>query len=103
VSTALTLEAGTYQLTAKHYENNLLEYYTEENITVAGSGEYTLDLIMLPAIDEERAENSDTMFWPAIPFVIILSVALSLIILVRVIRRRETLKAKNVIVLENSR
>ncbi|MCW7076069.1 MAG: hypothetical protein OCU18_02100 [Candidatus Syntrophoarchaeum sp.] len=49
----LNVPEGSYHLTAKHYENNLLEYYTEENITVAGGGDYTLDLIMLPAIEDE--------------------------------------------------
>ena len=115
----LNIPSGTYHLTAKHYENNLLLHFTEENITVAGGGEYTLDLIMLPAIedeflfdepdisdlgdlieDEEGAENSDKTAWLVIPFVLFFIVALSLVLLVRLIRRRETSKGEDVEVVD---
>ena len=82
----LNVPEGSYHLTAKHYENNLLEYYTEENITVAGGGDYTLDLIMLPAIEDEflfdepdlsdfddvliEDESQENQIWLIVPAVI---------------------------------
>ncbi|RLG34503.1 hypothetical protein DRN98_02435 [Methanosarcinales archaeon] len=82
----LNVPEGSYHLTAKHYENNLLEYYTEENITVAGGGDYTLDLIMLPAIEDEflfdepdlsdfddvliEDESQENQIWLMVPAVI---------------------------------
>ncbi|MHC1595390.1 MAG: peptidase associated/transthyretin-like domain-containing protein, partial [Candidatus Syntropharchaeales archaeon] len=82
----LNVPEGSYHLTAKHYENNQLEYYTEENITVAGGGDYTLDLIMLPAIEDEflfdepdlsdfddvliEDESQENQIWLMVPAVI---------------------------------
>ncbi|HEC56585.1 MAG TPA: hypothetical protein ENI32_01675 [Candidatus Syntrophoarchaeum butanivorans] len=49
----LSLPPGTYHLIARHYENNVLEYQAEENITVRDGGDYRLDIIMLPAIEDD--------------------------------------------------
>jgi len=37
----------------------MLKYYAEENVTVGDEGNFTMDLIMLPALDEERLFETD--------------------------------------------
>jgi uncharacterized membrane protein len=53
-SYSLELPVGSYQITARYYRYGVLEYYAEENISVVGDGVFILDLIMLPALEEER-------------------------------------------------
>ena len=43
------LPPGSYRIEAKHV---YLDYYTSENITIKEDGIYTLDLILVPEIDE---------------------------------------------------
>lgn len=51
---SFNLPAGTYQIRATYYVDETLVYYTEENITVPKEGNFVLDLIMLPVIEEGR-------------------------------------------------
>lgn len=51
---SLELPVGSYQITARFYRYGVLEYYAEENISVVDDGVFVLDLIMLPALEEER-------------------------------------------------
>ncbi len=37
---------------AEYYRGNLLEYYSEEEITIVGDGDFVLDLLMFPPIEE---------------------------------------------------
>lgn len=60
-SYSLILPVGDYHITAKYYRYGVLEYYAEENITVAGDGNFVLDLIMLPALEEERLVPPETL------------------------------------------
>jgi len=53
------LPPGNYLIQARYYENNVLTLYTEENITIIEEGDYVLDLIMLPAVDEEIMDIPD--------------------------------------------
>lgn len=50
---SFNLPTGSYVLKAKYFKNGILEYYCEENITITREGDYTLDLLMLPAPFEE--------------------------------------------------
>ncbi|HDH28521.1 MAG TPA: winged helix-turn-helix transcriptional regulator [Euryarchaeota archaeon] len=52
---------GTYTIEAKYYRNNLLEYHTTEEVTTAGDGEFTLDLIMFPALEVEEFFESENL------------------------------------------
>ena len=51
---------GKYTIESKYFKNNLLEYHTIENLTIAGEGDFILDIIMFPALDvEEFFESED--------------------------------------------
>jgi uncharacterized membrane protein len=52
-SYSFDLPEGTYTIRAAYYQENLLEYYAEENITIVGDGDFVLDLLMFPPIEEE--------------------------------------------------
>ena len=47
------LPEGAYTIRAEYYQDNLLEYCAEEEIVIAGDGEFVLDLLMFPSIEEE--------------------------------------------------
>lgn len=47
------LPEGGYTIRAEYYQNNVLEYCAEENITIHSDGEFVLDLLMFPPIEEE--------------------------------------------------
>ncbi len=47
------LPEGGYTIRAEYYQNNVLEYCAEENITILRDGEFVLDLLMFPPIEEE--------------------------------------------------
>ena len=46
------LPEGSYMIRAEYYRGNLLEYYSEEEITIVGDGDFVLDLLMFPPIEE---------------------------------------------------
>ncbi len=52
-SYSIGLPEGDYQISARYYLYGMLKYYAEENVTVGDEGNFTMDLIMLPALDEE--------------------------------------------------
>lgn len=58
---SVDLPVGSYQIIAKYYRYGVLEYYAEENITVVDDGNFVLDLIMLPALEEERLFPPETV------------------------------------------
>ena len=45
---------GFYEVKAQHYDRGLLVSSTSENITVKDSGDYILDLVLFPIINEEE-------------------------------------------------
>ncbi len=46
------LPEGSYRIRAEYYRGNLLEYCAEEEITIVGEGDFVLDLLMFPPIEE---------------------------------------------------
>ncbi len=46
------LPEGSYTIRAEYYRGNLLEYCAEEEITILGGGDFVLDLLMFPPIEE---------------------------------------------------
>ena len=46
------LPEGSYTIRAEYYRGNLLEYCAEEEITIVGGGDFVLDLLMFPPIEE---------------------------------------------------
>ncbi len=46
------LSEGSYTIRAEYYRGNLLEYCAEEEITIVGDGDFVLDLLMFPPIEE---------------------------------------------------
>ncbi len=46
------LPEGSYAIRAEYYRGNLLEYCAEEEITIVGGGDFVLDLLMFPPIEE---------------------------------------------------
>ncbi len=46
------LPEGSYTIRAEYYRGNLLEYCVEEEITIVGDGDFVLDLLMFPPIEE---------------------------------------------------
>ncbi|KAB3545311.1 MAG: hypothetical protein C5617_006305 [ANME-2 cluster archaeon] len=51
-SYAFDLPEGSYRIRAEYYRGNLLEYCAEEEITIVGEGDFVLDLLMFPPIEE---------------------------------------------------
>jgi len=51
---SFTVPIGFYAVKAEHYEGRLLVSSTSENITVKDSGDYVLDLVLFPIINEEE-------------------------------------------------
>ena len=45
---------GFYEIKAQHYDRGLLVSSASENITVKGDGNYILDIVLFPIIDEEE-------------------------------------------------
>jgi uncharacterized membrane protein len=60
-SYSLNLPEGDYTIKAKYYRYGVLEYYAEENLTVREAGSFTLDLIMLPALEEEKIFSPEVL------------------------------------------
>ncbi len=46
---SFNLVSGDYIISASYYLNNTLVHYTQEEITITDSGDYVIDLILLPA------------------------------------------------------
>ena len=46
------LPEGSYTIRAEYYRGNLLEYCAEEEVTIVGDGDFVLDLLMFPPIEE---------------------------------------------------
>ena len=51
---SFTVPIGFYAVKAEHYEGRLLVSSTSENITVKDEGDYILDLVLFPVINEEE-------------------------------------------------
>jgi uncharacterized membrane protein len=46
------LPEGSYMIRAEYYRGNLLEYCAEEEIAIVGDGDFVLDLLMFPPVEE---------------------------------------------------
>jgi len=46
------LPEGSFLIRAEYYRGNLLDYCAEEEITIVGEGDFVLDLLMFPPIEE---------------------------------------------------
>jgi len=57
-SYAFNVPNGQYSIEAKQYTGSLLKASAAENITVKDSGNYVLDLILFPSVDEGNLEES---------------------------------------------
>ncbi len=76
------LDSGDYELVAKYYEENSLLYETKETLKINGGGEYKLDLILLPPLEEDEDlaldfpeyEEPKGLFWFALIIVIIICI-----------------------------
>jgi len=45
---------GSYTIKASYYSGDVLEYYSEDNVTVVGEGEFVLDLLLFPTLTIEE-------------------------------------------------
>ncbi len=55
------LSNGTYQITARYYQDDELTYYAEDTITVSDEGNYVLDMLLLPSYSNSAGfDVSDT-------------------------------------------
>ncbi len=87
---AFTLQRGSYKITADY--KGLA--FVEENITIAQEGNYTLDLILFPVLEEVEEDTTElpeitaaeTMFSPAY-YVILIMVLILIFIIIKKIRR----------------
>ena len=64
---SLKAEKGNYLLKAKYFENNKLIYETEEKITIENEGDFIVDLLLFPTINEDEyliEDFNDTIFSP---------------------------------------
>lgn len=52
-SYSFNLPEGSYTITASYWQDNVLLYYAEENLTILGTGgDYIVDLLAFPVFDE---------------------------------------------------
>lgn len=51
---SFTVPIGSYEVKAQQYDRSLLVSSTSENITVKSDGDYILDLVLFPIINEEE-------------------------------------------------
>ena len=59
---SLNLVPGDYLITASYFQNNTITSYMEETISITNDGDYVMDLLLLPAYDEQllnETESSD--------------------------------------------
>jgi uncharacterized membrane protein len=59
---SLNLVPGDYLITASYFQNNTITSYVEETISITDDGDYVMDLLLLPAYDEQllnETESSD--------------------------------------------
>ena len=64
---SLNVEEGNYLLKAQYFENSKLIYETEEKITIENEGDFIVDLLLFPTINEEEYlidDFNDTIFSP---------------------------------------
>ncbi|MDI9395727.1 MAG: MarR family transcriptional regulator [Euryarchaeota archaeon] len=56
---SFNLTPGTYRISAKYIEENIVIYKTEENITIFDDGEYVYDLLLFPVYQEDLLNQED--------------------------------------------
>lgn len=56
---SFNLLPGDYVISASYYRNRTLIRYTQEEITITGSGDYVIDLILLPAYYDEGLSETE--------------------------------------------
>jgi len=64
---SLNAKEGNYLLKAKYFENNKLIYETEEKITIENEGNFIVDLLLFPTINENEYlidDFNDSIFSP---------------------------------------
>jgi len=54
------LEPGTYNITAKYYQNGTLLYSAQKTTEIKGPGDYRLDLLLFPVYSSDLMDNSKT-------------------------------------------
>lgn len=50
---SFNISSGNYLIQCKYYQNNVLEYITEEEIEIDGDGIFVLDLLLFPPTESE--------------------------------------------------
>lgn len=50
---SFNISSGNYLIKCKYYQNNVLEYITEEKVEIVGDGVFVLDLLLFPPTDSE--------------------------------------------------
>lgn len=53
-SYSFDVNPGTYTLTAQYFENNLLVYEASETVVIEEDGNFTIDLLMFPALGSDE-------------------------------------------------
>jgi len=90
------LPIGSYEITAKYYENNSLLLESTDKVSVVSDGNYLMDIIMFPAIDlgeplfnetdpnlEEQYLYAPQDYWVGISFLLTALAAIVLFIIGR--------------------
>ncbi|MBN1134201.1 MAG: hypothetical protein JXA38_04690 [Methanosarcinaceae archaeon] len=57
---SLNLVPGDYLITASYYQNNTVTSYVEETISITNDGDYVMDLLLLPAYDEQLLNDTES-------------------------------------------
>jgi uncharacterized membrane protein len=57
---SLNLVPGDYLITASYYQNNTITSYVEETISITDDGDYVMDLLLLPAYDEQLLKETES-------------------------------------------
>lgn len=55
------LPPGTYKITAEYFEGRSLKYVADEKVAIKGEGNYVLDLIMFPPLEEDLNELEESI------------------------------------------
>jgi uncharacterized membrane protein len=88
---SFTVPVGFYEVKAQHYDRGLLVSSTAENITVRDSGDYILDLVLFPIINEEELLEGEIKAAPDYKgnFVVLVAVVVAMLAAVYFYHKRK--------------
>jgi len=60
-SYSFSVPPGDYTISASYYQDSTLIYYDEDNLNVVSGGDYRIDLILFPTLEENEIPENDVV------------------------------------------